>query len=195
MGSQRKLRISDNGLTELFEKVEQNLIKGLSSKAEKILTDILEKYNLTADNKALVEKHLSYTLETLGRYKESLAVLDKYDYEDLLAKLETETQIRVLNQLAISLSNTNGNPKAVTLLNYSLEIATKEDLTHFFGEIYVLIARVYRKLNEYQISRDNANKGLTCYREQGSWLGMAHSYHTIAMTYHCLLYTSPSPRD
>ncbi len=184
MRSSRKMRISDNGLSEIFEKVDENLIKGLSSKAEKILTNTLEKYNLAKEKQALVNRYLSYTLETLGRYKESLEVINKYDDEELLNELDIEVQVVVINQLAIALNNSNDHPKAIALLNYSLELAKEEGLTHLMGETYVSISRVYRKLNEFPIARDNAQKGLNYYRDMGSWRGMAESYHMIAIAYH-----------
>ena len=183
MGSNRKMRISDNRLLEIFERVDENLIKGLSSKAEKILIDTLENYSLSDDHQALVKRYLSYTLETLGHYKQSLEIIDKYDDAELLEELDIETQILVINQLAIALNNSNDHPKAVALLQYSLELANEEGLTDLLGETYVAISRVYRKLNEFPIARDNARKGLGYYREQGSWRGMAESYHTLAISY------------
>lgn len=179
----RKIRISEESLAKVFEKVEEHLIEGFSSKAEIILTDTLNKYHLTAENLAFVKRYLSYTLETLGRYKESLKVIDKYDDEELLAQLDIETQVIVINQLAIALNNANEHPKAVALLNYSLELAKEESLTHLFGEIFVAFSRVYRKLNEFPIARDYSQKGLAAYRDKAEWRGMAEAYREIALAY------------
>lgn len=173
----------EDRLPEIFAKVRENLDQGLSARAEEILRDALDNYGHTADDEARLIRYLSYTLETQGRYKEALSVIDRYDDEILLEKLEPATQVSVINQLAISLNNTNEHPKAVTLLNYSLEKAEEHGLTDLLGEIYVGLARVYRKLAEFPIAIDNAKKALTHYREQGNWRGMAESYHTIATNY------------
>ncbi|MDH3493660.1 MAG: sigma 54-interacting transcriptional regulator, partial [Acidobacteriota bacterium] len=179
-----KRRISDETVSTILSDVGENLVEGLSGKAEQKLTETLKTYQLSPENKALVTCLLSYSLETLGQYDRALDVIDIYDDEEVLAELTPETQVLVLNQLAISLSNANDNPKAIALLNFSLEKAQEEKLAGHLGQIYVAIARVYRKLNEYPIARDNARHGLSEYREQGDWRGMADAYHTIAMTYH-----------
>lgn len=171
-------------LTDIFADIRQKLEEGLSSAAEKILTNMLENYSQTIETEAAFRRLLSYTYETQGRYDESLEIIEKYDDEDLLTVLEPETSLSVLTQLAIAFNNTNDYPKAVALLNYALEEAQKENLTGLYGEIYVALARVYRKLNEFPIARDYAEKALNCYREDGDWHGMANAYHMIAMTYH-----------
>lgn len=177
----RKLRsISDEGLAKVFAEVQQKLTEGLSSAAEKILDQTLDNYSHTPENKAKLYRFLSYTLETQGRYKESLEVIEKYDDEELLGEITPETQISVVTQLAIALNNTNDYPQAVALLNYALEQSQEANLTNQFGEIYIALARVYRKLNEFPISRDHAEKALNYYREQGDWRGMAESYQGIA---------------
>jgi len=181
--SRRGRKLPDGRLEEILAEVRENLDKGLSAHAQGILTDALEEFALSADDVARLTRYLSYTLETLGRYKEALEVIDAYDNEELIADLKPENQISIINQLAIALNNTNEHPKAVTLLNYSLERAQEEGLTDLYGEIYVALARVYRKLAEFPIAIDNAKKALDHYREQGNWRGMAESYHTIATNY------------
>ena len=182
--SKKERTISVERLGEVFADIRQKLTEGLSSGAEKILTNMLENYSHTTDTKARFHQLLSYTLETQGRYKEAREVIEIYDDEDLLAELETETQVAVITQLAISLNNTNDYPEAVALLNFALERAEAEKLNDLYGAIYVALARVYRKLNESPIARDNAEKGLNCHREMGDWHGMANAYHVIATTYH-----------
>ncbi|MCV4626657.1 hypothetical protein OFC18_31770, partial [Escherichia coli] len=72
---------------------------------------------------ANLKRLMSFTLETLGRYKESLDLLRPYEEEVFLKSLETETRIRVSTQLAICWNNLNDHPKAVTLLKDNLEKA------------------------------------------------------------------------
>ncbi|REJ75399.1 MAG: hypothetical protein DWQ47_07940 [Acidobacteria bacterium] len=179
----KKRQMPDQRLTEIFTDVRESLDKGLSARAEQILTDALENYSHSANDEARLTRYLSYTLETLGRYKEALEVIERYDNEELLEALDPEIQISVINQLAISLNNTNEHPKAVTLLNYSIDKVEEHGLTDLLGEIYVALARVYRKLDELPIAIDNAKKALKHYREQGNWRGMAESYQTIATNY------------
>ncbi len=176
--------VSEEKLTAILAEVRQKLNEGLSSAAEKIIAATLENYSLAPEQRAALTRLLSYTFETQGRYKESLETVEKYDDEELLSELAAESQISVITQLAIAFNNTNDYPKAVALLNYALEEAKTANLNQSFGAIYVAFSRVYRKLNEFPISRDHAEKALNYYRENGDWRGMAESYQGIATAYH-----------
>lgn len=181
----RKLKsVSDETMTKIFAEVEQKLTEGLSSAAEKILNQTLSNYSHIPENQAKLYCFLSYTLETQGRYKESLDVIEKYDDEELLGGIEAATKVSVVTQLAISFNNNSDYPKAVALLNYALEEAKENNLIRLYGVIYVAFSRVYRKLNECPIARDYAEKGLNYYRENGDWRGMAEAYHLLALTFH-----------
>ena len=181
----RKLRnISDEKFDEALKNVRRNLDEGLSSAAEKILTETLESYSLKAEQQAEIQYLLSFTLETQGRYSEGIKVIANYENEEVLSNLKAEIRINVLIQLAISHNNQTDFPKAVALLKRALEEAEENKLNHLFGSIFVALARVYRKLNESSISRDYAVKALNAYREKGDWRGMAESYQAIAITYY-----------
>ncbi len=182
--SRRLIQISEDYLDKILAEVRGKLTEGLSSAAEKLISTTLENYLHTPNNQAKLYQLLSYTLETQGDYKESLKIIEKYDDEELLDKLDLEHRLLVIIQLAICLNNTKEHPKAVALLNYALEEAEAENLKQFYGEIYIALARVYRKLNEFPIARDHAEKALNYYRTEGDWHGMANAYHTIAMTFH-----------
>lgn len=171
-------------LAKALEEVQLKLTEGLSSAAENILTELLEKHSHTVENSAKLYRLLSYTLETQGNYQASLEAIEIYDDEELLDKLSLETQISVITQLAIALNNTNDYPQAVALLNYALEEAKELNSSKTFGDIYAALARVYRKLNEFPISRDHAEKALNYYRLEGDWYGMANAYHLLATSYH-----------
>ena len=180
-----KLRaISPEKYGAILEEVRRKLDKGLSSAAEEIITRTLENFSHLPEQQAELTELLSYTFETQGRYPESLAAIQRYDDETLLSQIRLPRQISVITQLAIAFNNTNDYPKAVALLNYALEEAKAGSLTQLFGAIYVAFSRVYRKLNEYPISRDHAEKALDYYREMGDWRGMAESYQGIATSYH-----------
>ncbi len=181
----RKLKtISDEGLAKTFAEIERKITEGFSSAAEKILNQTLAHYSHTPGNEANLYRLLSYTLETQGRYKESLEVIRKYDDAELLGETAPKTQVCVITQLAIAFNNSSDYPKAVALLNHALEEAKTNNLNGLFGAIYVAFSRVYRKLNECPIARDYAEKGLVYYRENGDWRGMAEAYHLLALTFH-----------
>ena len=171
-------------LSALFAAVGQKLRDGLSSEAEVLLRDSLERYDQAPNDLANLKRLLAFTLETLGKYKESLEVLKPYEDEENLKLLEMETQVRVTTQLAIGYNNLNDHPKAVTLLKHNHERAKENDLGHLLGGIATGLARVYRKLNECAICRDYAQNALEKYREYGDWLGMAEAYREIAISYH-----------
>jgi len=182
--SPKPRRIFEGKLTEVISEIRGKLNEGLSSAAEKIIRETLADYSHSSENQAKLTQLLAYTFETQGRYKESLVAIERYDDEKILGEINLETQIGVITQLAICFSNTNDYPKAVALLNYALEEVTVNNLKSPVGEIYVAFSRVYRKLNEFPISRDHAEKALDYYREIGDWRGMAESYLGIATTYH-----------
>ena len=180
-----KLRsISDDELDEIFLHVGGELRNGRSSKAEEILIGALENHTLFPDAFANLKRLLSFTLETLGRYKESLAVVKPFEDEENLAQLSIETQVRVTTQLAIAYSNLSDQPKAVTLLKATLSKAHESELNHLSGSIDNALARVYRKLNECPIARDYAEKSLNYFRSNGDWIGMAEAYREIALSHH-----------
>ncbi|MBP6002430.1 MAG: sigma 54-interacting transcriptional regulator [Pyrinomonadaceae bacterium] len=177
-------RISDERLDLIFADVGQKLREGHSSLAEKLLTTTIAGYAHTPDHFANLKRLLSFTLETAGRYSESLDAVKPFEDEENLANLSIETQVRVITQLAIAYNNRNEQPKAVTLLKETLKRAENNNLRHLSGAIDIALARVYRKLNEYPISRDYAQKALEHFRENGNWLGMAEAYREIANSHH-----------
>jgi hydrogenase-4 transcriptional activator len=169
---------------ELFLSVGQKLREGLSDDAERILRKAIDSGAHTPDNLAHLERLLSFTLETAGRYKESLDAVRKYEDEAAMASLAVETQVRVATQLAIAYNNQKDQPRAVTLLKETRQKAEENDLGHLLGAIDIALARVYRKLAEYPICRDFAQSALDSFRTSGNWLGMAEAYREIANSYH-----------
>lgn len=176
--------ISTENIDLIFRSVGQKLREGLSGEAERILVETIEGYDHTPDDLANLKRLLSFTLETAGRYKESLATIKPFADEDNLAKLATETQVKVTTQLAIAYNNMGDQPKAITLLKENREKADHDILQHLFGSVDIALARVYRKLAEFPICRDYAQKALDHFRDHGNWLGMAEAYREIANSYH-----------
>ncbi|MBS1768450.1 MAG: sigma 54-interacting transcriptional regulator [Acidobacteria bacterium] len=164
----------------LFSSIGRHLRDGRSSEAEALIRKTSPAYRFTPDVYANLLRLLAFTLETVGKYKESLEAVRPYDDIQNLANLSSESQVRVVTQLAISFSNRGEYPKAVTLLKEVLEKARADSHTHLLGTIDIALSRVYRKLNEFPISRDFAEKALDHYRLTGNWLGMAEAYREIA---------------
>lgn len=184
MDRQLARQIASDNLRSMFLNVGQKLRDGLSSEAEELLKEAIGNFDHIPDDLANLKRLLAFTLETVGRYKESLEILTPYEDEDNLKNLSTETRVRVTTQLAIGYNNLNDHPKAVTLLKDIHEKAKSEDLGHLVGSIDTALARVYRKLNECAICRDYAESALENYRIHGDWLGMAEAYREMAISYH-----------
>ncbi len=176
--------ISADALDSVFLSIGQKLREGLSSEAEKVVKHTIENFSQSDDDLANLKRLLSFTLETVGKYKESLDAIRPYEDEEVLARIDTEIQVRVTTQLAIAYNNLGDQPKAVTLLKENLKKAKANDFAHLLGSIDIGLARVYRKLNECPISRDYAERALHPLREHGDWLGMAEAYREIAISYH-----------
>ena len=168
----------------VFTTVGQKLTEGFSSEAEKLLVDTIENYAHTPDDLAELKRLLSFTLETLGRYQDAFDAISAFENEKKLKTLTHETQIKIITQLAISYSNQTDHPKAATLLKEILKKAKVSDVPHLLGGIFIALARVYRKLNEFPISRGYAENALTHFREKGDWRGMAESYQAIATSHY-----------
>ena len=182
--TRRSKQMQADALDDVFSKVGQYLREGLSSKAEKIIVDTTENFTHSDDHLAHLKRLLAFTLETVGRYNESLEAVRPYEDPEMLERLSKETQVRVTTQLAICYNNVGDHPKAATLLKQTLEVAKENDLNQLMGPIDIGLSRVYRKLNECHICRGYAEKSLDYFREKGDWLGIAEAYREIALSYH-----------
>lgn len=176
--------IAPESVDAVFRNVGQRLREGLSGEAEKILNRTIEGYDHKPCDLANLKRLLSFTLETTGRYKEALEVVRPYETEENRDRLSDETQTRIATQLAIAFSNAGDQPKAITLLKETLQKAEAEELAPLRGSIEIALARVYRKLSEYPICRDHAERALAYFRTNGDWLGMAEAYREIANSLH-----------
>jgi hydrogenase-4 transcriptional activator len=176
--------ISHDAIDKVFSAVGQKLRDGRSNEAEKLLTDTIRGYRHTPDDLANLRRLHSFTLETTGRYPEARDAVSAYDNDESIAELSSGTQVRVRTQLAIAVSNAGEQPKAITLLKDTLQKSETPELAPLAGTVDIALARVYRKLSEYPISRDYAEKALACFRSNGDWLGMAEAYREIANSLH-----------
>ncbi|MFN0139930.1 MAG: sigma 54-interacting transcriptional regulator [Pyrinomonadaceae bacterium] len=176
--------LSPQQIDAVFLKVGQNLRDGKSNAAEALLTKTINSYTHKPDDLASLKRLLSFTLETTGRYRDSLDALSEYETAESRAELSPQTEILVRKQLGIALSNAGDQPKAITLLKDTRETAEDVELSPLAGSVDIALARVYRKLSEYPISRDYAERSLNYFRNNGDWLGMAEAYREIANSLH-----------
>jgi hydrogenase-4 transcriptional activator len=160
---------------EILNEIQKNLDYGLSSTAEKIIRDTFSKYALSFSEKALLDRFLSYSLEMKGDYKEAMAIMKVYESEENLTRLNKRAEIEIITQLAVSYSNINDFPKAVTLLKSVLTNFPTQQADDALGRIYIAFSRVYRRLTEFPIARDFAEKALKTFRDTGNWRGMSES--------------------
>ncbi len=177
-------RIDRESMDTVFRSVGQKLREGLSGDAEHILTDTIGRFEHKPDDLAHLQRLLSFTLETAGRYQESLDAIIGYENSDRLEPLASEPRLKLVTQLAIAYNNSGDQPKAVTLLKENLDNAERDQERHLYGSINIALARVYRKLAEFPICRDYAQKALEQFRDYGDWLGMAEAYREIANSHH-----------
>lgn len=175
--------IAKERLDAIFIEAEDFLAKGASSAAVELLSGTFAKYKFQPDRRADLSVLLSYSYETLGHYDDALNVISEYDDEKNLEELDVSSVIRTQTQLALALNNKSDQPKAAAILNKSLEIAKENETFEQFGDIYIALARVYRKLHEFSIARDYAETGRKYHREYGNWRGIAESYQLKAMCF------------
>ena len=71
-------RMPQEALSALFAGAGQKLRDGLSSEAEVLLRDAIERFEHAPDDLANLKRLLSFTLETLGKYREALEILRPY---------------------------------------------------------------------------------------------------------------------
>lgn len=185
MNRKNRKQLTPQNLEKLLEAINTNLDGGFSFESESIIQNTLLDFSVDENQKAVLIKLLSYSLETTGKYTEALEIISEYGKEENLVNLETDNAVGCLVQLAIGYNNLSDQPKAVALLDKAIKLAKKgEHGRPLLGIIYVAFSRVYRKLNEFLLARTNAEKALGYFREQGNWRGMAETYREIAGAYH-----------
>src|SRR5437660_10774130 len=87
--------VSHERIDAIFSSVGQKLREGQSGEAEQILIRTIESYAHKPDDFANLKRLLSFTLETLGRYEESLDAVRPFESDETLGGLKLETQVKV----------------------------------------------------------------------------------------------------
>jgi hypothetical protein len=98
---------SQESINRFFLSVGEKLREGRSAEAERLLLRTIQNYDHSPDDFANLKRLLSFTLETAGRYEESLEAVQAFEDEENLGRLSIETQIRVTTH---SRSHTTTSP-------------------------------------------------------------------------------------
>ncbi len=157
------------------------LDRGLSSKAETRLRQLVKHTRRDVLPLAQARCALSSALEMQGRYRESLEAIDMYEASEARSNLNALVETSLWVQLARAYVNTGDHPKAIALLNSALREVGEGGSDEQFGAIYIALGHVYRKINEYTIARDYSKKALEHFRSTGDWKGLAEAYFGIAL--------------
>jgi DNA-binding NtrC family response regulator/tetratricopeptide (TPR) repeat protein len=170
-----------NSAIEELEEIRQEIDRGLSSVAQRLLASFLTRNRTNVEFRALAKCLLCESLELQGKHGEALTTLREYESEIPVAKLEFDTRILIRVRLALAYNYTGDFPKAIALLNSALAELKGKKLDSAHGSVYLALSRVYRTINEYPIASDHAHKALTHFRDTGDWRGLAESYFAVAL--------------
>lgn len=122
---------------------------------------------------------LSLALEMHGDYQGSLQAVAMYESQEARAKLPPDLAVKLRVQISLACNYAGDHPKAIALLKTALRDLPEEGVNANCGPIYAALARVYRSINEYPISRDYSQRALESYRQSGDWRGLADAYFGI----------------
>lgn len=182
MAAERRAGASRAILERDLEESQELLDRGLPSVAETRFRHIISSAKNDKNIQARARRLLSVTLEMVGRFQEALDVVKVYESAESRERLDPEVASVLRVQIGISYNYNNDQPKAIALLNQELREAEESGSDLRLGSIYVALARVYRHINEYSISRDFALKSLEHFRRTGDWRGLAEAYYSIGLT-------------
>lgn len=168
---------------KILEEIQINIDEGLSSLAEKNIRETIKEYSLGFIEIAQLNKFSAAALEMKGKYSEALEILQSYENEEVYGKLDTQNAASILTHLATTYNNCGDYPKAIALLDSVLKEISLSKSSELLGEVYIAFSRVYRKLAEYPIARDYAQKALVNFRDVGNWRGMAEANELLGVYY------------
>ncbi len=170
-------------LEQQLEEVRELLDRGLPSVAEAQLRQIISHAKRDHSVLARARRLHSVTLESIGRFRDSLEAVRMYEAPESGASLDSETFAAVRVQLGMAYNYMGDHPKAVAILQSELRAVTERGgmSDGLLANIYTSLARVYRSINEYSIARDHNNKALDYFRRAGDWRGMADCYFGLGM--------------
>src|SRR5882762_8654839 len=172
--------VSDESLARELEDVRSLLDQGLTIEARSRLTSLIAASRHNPSILALSRCALSISLEMQNNHRESLAAIAMYETPESRAKLGEEANNSLRVQLSIAYNYNGDHPRAISLLKSALRELTESGEESRLGPVYAALARVYRSINEYPISRDYSQRALEHFRGSGDWRGLVEAYFGIA---------------
>ena len=173
----KKRLISSERFDAKLLECEIKVKKGLPAKSEKILIDLRDNRDLIPTQKAELQTLFSKTFEAEGRFKESFDALKTFEDDKVMEELKPESRVSMVAQLAISYAKIDEISKAESILIGLVEEASEENLDLALGDVYIALARVYKKADDFEKVFDNAERGLNQYRDVGNQPGMVQAYY------------------
>jgi hydrogenase-4 transcriptional activator len=168
--------VSREQLAREIEEARRLLNRGLYRVAEERLAGAIASADDEPKLVGEARSVLSEALEWQGRYNEAFEVVRVYESADARAGLDAETSLELRVRLGIACNYTGDYPKSIALLKATLDEATEQGNDTQRGAAAVALARVYRSISEYTISRDFLQQALESYRRAGDWRGLAEVY-------------------
>ena len=163
-------------LARELEEARRLLDRGHTRAAEERLVSLIEAADglaqLTGEARAL----LSEAREWQGHYHEAFEAVSMYEAAEARAHLSAQTSLELRVRLGIACNYTGDYPKSIAILKATLDEATELGQDTQRGAAAVALARVYRNISEYAISRDFLQQAMECYRRAGDWRGLAEVY-------------------
>src|SRR3989442_2400924 len=160
------------------------LDKGLTNQARSRLATLLTQARNQPVLLAQARCALSTALEMLGHYRDSLAAVAMYEAPEARAKLDPALSTKLRVQIALAYNYNGDHPKAIALLNATLRELPEEGSEVEVGSVYAALARVYRRIAEFNIARDLFQRALESYRQTGDWRGLSEAYLGLGLADH-----------
>jgi hydrogenase-4 transcriptional activator len=180
--SKNALRSATDAPTDGREAIRLLLDQGLMTEARERIASLMTASRAQPSQMAEARILLSLALEMQSRYRDALDAVSMYEAADKTSALDETIAARMRVRIGVAYSYTGDHPKAVALLKAALRDAIEKEADAQIGEAYIALARVYRGINEYTISRDYAQKSLEYFRRTGDWRGLADAYFATGMT-------------
>ena len=171
--------LGDKRLDDAVAAGHAALEEGLLDHALDCFRSALRRGPHTTEREALIRCGLSETFDRLGKPREQLEAIAKYDNFPDFVRLSERTQMRALIRLGWGHSAQGDNPRAIALFNQALRIARRLEDQAGVGECYFGLGRAYRVVSEIRIARDYYSSALEYFRRGGSWRQMAEAHYHI----------------
>ncbi len=155
------------------------LDKGLTNQARSRLTTLLTQARNQPVLLAQARCALSTAMNMQGQFRDSLSAVAMYEAPEARAKLDPALSTKLRVQIALAYNYNGDHPKAIALLKATLREVPEEGAE--VGSVYTALARVYRRIAEYNIARDYSQRALESYRQTGDWRGLSEAYFGLGL--------------